>query len=59
MPLAPIAMGESASGLGRNESPCGDIKISTQHGGTRKDMLHVVAVAMERWPDRSGRPTVD
>jgi hypothetical protein len=24
-----------------------------QHGGTRKDLLRVVAVAMEQWPDRS------
>jgi hypothetical protein len=30
-----------------------------QHGGTRKDLLRVVAVAMEPWPDRSSRPTVD
>ena len=35
------------------------LALQAQHGGTRKDLLRVVAVAMEQWPDRSGRPTVD
>jgi AcrR family transcriptional regulator len=34
------------------------IALQAQHGGTRDDLMRVVDVAMDRWPDNSAGPSV-